>query len=110
MVVPLQHSVNCCAEVFILINYLYLVIVDDSIRLGCQVFPKMHMSLVFVVFRHKYDQFRLSLNSEINFLTHFIRNTILVVVTLFIRNTILVVVCTSLHSDVLESHWLVNTE
>ena len=39
--VPLQPIANCCAEVFILVNYLYLVIVDDSIRLGWRVFPKI---------------------------------------------------------------------
>ena len=58
MAVPFQLIVNCCAEVFIHVNYLYLVIVDDSIRLGWRVFPKInahHMSLVFVAFRHKYD-------------------------------------------------------
>ena len=31
-----------CAEVFILVNYLYLVIVDDSIRLGWRVFLKIY--------------------------------------------------------------------
>ena len=40
--VPLQLIVNCCAEVFILVNYLYLVIVDDSIRLGWRIFPKIN--------------------------------------------------------------------
>ena len=39
--VPLLPTVNCYAEVFILVNYLYLVIVDDSIRLGWRVFPKI---------------------------------------------------------------------
>ena len=42
VVVPLQPFVNCCAEVFTLVNYLYLVIVDDSIRLGWRVFPKIN--------------------------------------------------------------------
>ena len=49
--VPFQLIVNCCAEVFILVNYLYLVIVDDSIRLGWRVFPKInaHKCVVFVL-------------------------------------------------------------
>ena len=34
--------VNCCAEVFILVNYLYLVIVDENIRLGWRLFPKIN--------------------------------------------------------------------
>ena len=37
--VPLQPIVNCCA--FILVNYLYLVIVDDSTRLGWREFLKI---------------------------------------------------------------------
>jgi len=40
--VPLQPIVNCCAEVFIPVNYLYLVIVGDSVRLGWRVFPKIN--------------------------------------------------------------------
>ena len=43
--VPFQLIVNCCAEVFILINYLYLVIVDDSIRLRWRVFPKINANV-----------------------------------------------------------------
>ena len=40
--VPLQPIINCCAEVFILVNYLYLVIVDYRIRLGWRVFSKIN--------------------------------------------------------------------
>ena len=47
--VPLQPIVNCCAEVFTLVNYLYLVIVDDSIRLGWTVFPKINACLWFLL-------------------------------------------------------------
>ena len=48
--VPLQLIVNCCAEVFILVNYLYLVTVDDSIRLGWRVFPKINARLWFLLY------------------------------------------------------------
>ena len=47
--VPLQPVVNCCAEVFILVNYLCLVIVDDSIRLGWRVFPKISTRFWFLL-------------------------------------------------------------
>ena len=47
--VPLQPTVNCFAEAFILINYLYLVILDDSIRQGWMVF--FELLLVCVVQR-----------------------------------------------------------
>ena len=42
MAVTVQPIVNCCIEVFLLVNYLYLVIVDDTIRLGWRVFPKIN--------------------------------------------------------------------
>jgi len=35
MAVPLQPIVNDCAEVFMMVNYLYLVIVEDSISMWC---------------------------------------------------------------------------
>ena len=44
--VPLQHIVNCCAEVFILVNCLYFVNVDESISLGWKVFPKINVTIV----------------------------------------------------------------
>ena len=57
MAVPFQLIVNCCADVFILVNYLYLVIVDDSIRLGWRVFPKInaHVFGFCLVQTHIYD-------------------------------------------------------
>ena len=51
MAVPLQLIVSCCAEVFILVNYLYLVIVDDSIRLGWRVFPKINAHVFWFLLR-----------------------------------------------------------
>ena len=40
--VPLQPIINCCAVVLMLVNYLYLVIVDDSVRQGWRVFLKIN--------------------------------------------------------------------
>ena len=39
--VPFQPVVNCCTEVFIFVNYLYRVTVDERNRLGWRVFPKI---------------------------------------------------------------------
>ena len=49
--VPLQPIVNYCAEVFILANYLYIVIVDDSVRLGWRVFPKNECTCLWFLLR-----------------------------------------------------------
>ena len=51
--VPLQPIVSCCAEVFILVNNLYLVIPDGSIRLGWRALPKINAHVFgFVAFMH----------------------------------------------------------
>ena len=42
VMVPFQPIVNFCTEVFILVNCLYLVILDVSVSLGWRIFPKVN--------------------------------------------------------------------
>ena len=50
-----QTIVNCCAEIFVLVIYLYLVIVIDRQWDGGYFLKSMHMCLIYVEFRQKYD-------------------------------------------------------
>ena len=54
VMVPPQPTVNCRAEVFILVNYLHLGIVDDSVSLGWRVFPKVRAHIFGLYCIHAY--------------------------------------------------------
>ena len=55
------------ADVFILVKYLYLVTVDDSVSLGWRFFPNVEtldINFYMFTFRHKCDQSHHSIKSS----------------------------------------------